>query len=432
MPLLGAAFDIGTTTVVGSLFDLRSGKQLGVESRLNPQAVHGADVLSRLSFAADERGLERLRKEIVACLGEMMRGLLKGSGQAQEDLYEVVAVGNQVMTHLLLGVSPEAIGRTPFTPVLQSPFTASLEDVGLPGCPQGQLYVVSGVAGYVGADIVAGIVASGLCDLRRPQLFMDLGTNGEVVLCHDGRLYACSAAAGPAFEGAEIACGMRATAGAIDHVTIGDEVEISTIGQTEPVGLCGSGLLDAVAELVGLGVIDAGGRFLTNKDEREAPGVVAGRLSWDEQPCFVLATGGDGARVVLTQADVRQLQLAKGAVRAGAQVLMHRARVEVRDLWRVVLAGAFGSFMDKDSALEVGLLPGIERDKVQSVGNVAGAGAGLILLSREARQAALTVARQVEYVELSSSAEFQQAFVEAMSFPATGTSGRIGTASEEH
>ncbi len=422
-PLLGAAFDIGTTTVVGALYDLATGKELAVQSRLNPQAVHGADVLSRLTFAEQENGLDLLHKEIVACISEIIAGLLRDAGRAKEDLYEVVAVGNQVMTHALLKVPPEAIGRSPFAPVFRTAVTVPLAEMGLPGWLLGRLYVVPGVAGYVGADIVAGLVATRLCNVPRPQLFIDLGTNGEVVLCKDGELYACAAAAGPAFEGAQIACGMRATAGAVDYVKINDGVELSTIAQAPPLGLCGSGLLDATAELVRHGIVSLAGRFRGNAETASLPASLAERLRSGEQPYFLLAGGDDGSRVVLTQSDVRQLQLAKGAVRAAGEVLMARAGVALADLSRVVLAGAFGSFLNKDSALAVGLLPPMDRAKVQSVGNVARAGAGLILISQEARQAALTVARQVQYVELSSSAEFQEAFVKAMAFPPLGDDG---------
>jgi uncharacterized 2Fe-2S/4Fe-4S cluster protein (DUF4445 family) len=419
---LGVAFDIGTTTVAGSLLDLATGEALGVASRTNPQHPLGDDVISRMDHAAKGRGsLAELQSSIVDCLNEMTAELCREAGAAPEDVYDVVAAGNSVMIHLLLGLPPEAMATVPFVPVTTAGVSVRAEEIGLRTSRFARLRTLPASSAYVGGDIVAGLVAVGFGGLKEETVFVDIGTNGEVVAKNkEGspeRAVCAATAAGPAFEGARISCGMRAAPGAITHVMLeGGELRYEVSGDMEPAGLCGTGLVDAVARLLEAGVIDATGRIEPDSDGRLSEKVRDG----EKGPEFVLFSEG-ACEIVLTQRDVRELQLAKGAICAGAGVLLEELGLAAGDIRRVLLAGAFGSTIDPGSAVRIGLLPeGIAPDRVRAVGNTAAAGARAALASGSARREAERLARWLRPVELSRHPRFQALFAEAMLFPSPG------------
>jgi uncharacterized 2Fe-2S/4Fe-4S cluster protein (DUF4445 family) len=419
----GIALDLGTTTIVGTLLDLLDGSTRATAAALNAQAVHGADVLSRISHAmSTPRGLSELRDLAVSSINGIVETLAGRSGVAADRIYEMTVAGNATMVHLLLGVDPEPLSIAPFTPAFTGPLALPARELGIGLHPKGLVYLFPALGAYVGGDIVAGLLATSLPRDPRLRLFVDVGTNGEIALGSERRVVATAAPAGPAFEGAEIACGMRAVPGAIEEVRIeGDAVELRTIGDRPPAGLCGSGLIDAAAELHRRGVIDSGGKMLSpDRARREMPRALAERvIEIDGVRAFVLAGDpGGGERVVLTQKDVRQLQFAKGAIATGIQVVMKEMRVTAGDLDEVLLAGAFGAYIRPESARAIGLVPAVRDGSVRAVGNAAGEGARIALLSMRERGAAEAMTRRVEYLELSGRSDFNDLFMAALGFPA--------------
>jgi len=418
----GLAFDIGTTTVVGALVDLNTGQQRGIAATLNDQAVYGSDVLSRLTFAqSDPEGIHKLQARILETINGLIDEVLAQSGVPREEIYEMTVVGNTIMEHLFLGLDPAGVAVSPFVPVINRMVQVPAAEAGVRIHPRALVTVFPVIGGYVGGDAVGVILTSELHQDSRVRLAIDIGTNGEIVLGSRDRLLACAAAAGPAFEGAQIACGMRAAEGAIDQVTVDDELHLRVLGGTEPRGICGSGLLDAVAELVRVGLINASGRLLLAEEASgTVPAAVAARVQETETGrAFLLAgpTPNRSQPLYLTQQDIRQLQLSKGAICAGVQVLEKELGIGHDEVAEVLLAGAFGNYLNPDSALAVGLFPPTPRDRVFGVGNAAEEGARLALLSAREQRAARALPRQVEYVELSSRRDFDDAFLKALAFP---------------
>jgi uncharacterized 2Fe-2S/4Fe-4S cluster protein (DUF4445 family) len=417
----GVAVDLGTTSVVVALADLSAGRVLGIESRLNGQVNFGADVISRILHASTEpAGLDRLREAAVVSIDSALDSLLRAHGVARDQVYEVLVAGNSCMNHLLLGIDPRSLAAAPYQPVLAEPVTVRASEVGLRIHPEGLLYAMPNVAGFVGSDTIAVILATGMHQSQSVRLALDLGTNGEVVLGNRDRLLACSTAAGPAFEGARISRGMRATEGAIERVWIdGESVKLQVIGDRAPVGLCGSGLLDAVAQMREVGVLSQSGRMATPETAAsQLHASLARRLVREDGSVgFSLARRGRRS-LLLTQGDVRELQLAKGAIRAGISILLDEYGIGHEDLEEVLLAGAFGSYINPSSALSIGLVPPVPRDRIAAVGNAAGQGAVMALLSTRFREEAAGIARSVEYVELSARPDFMDQFMEAMSLGA--------------
>ena len=417
----GVAVDIGTTTIVGMLLDLESGEELAVASATNPQVAYGDDVVSRINHARTHPdGLRTLQRAVVVCLNDIIGRLCRRARVHRRDIYEVVAVGNTTMAHLLLGVNPEFIAQAPYVGAWRSARTVAAREVGLRLHPRGQLTILPNIAGFVGSDTVGVILATRLLESERIELAIDIGTNGEIVLGSRGRLLCCSTAAGPAFEGARIRFGMRAAAGAIERVTFVDDVHCEVIGARSPLGLCGTGLIDAVAELLRVGVVDAGGRLRPPEELGEVPEPIRRRVRrHSDGLIFVLVAREEGAPedIYLTQRDVREVQLAKGALFAGIRTLERELGISDADISRVLLAGAFGNYIRRDMALRIGLLPALPVERVEFVGNSAGTGAKMALLSTVARSTAERISRTVEYVELAASADFQDTFAEAMLFP---------------
>ena len=393
----GVAFDIGTTTVVGYLLNLIGGEQLAVCARMNPQISFGDDVISRINFGQDPQNLEKLSLSLQECLTDIIDELCSMSGVRIDDIYEVSIAGNTVMHHLFLGISPRSLAVSPYIPVVKEPLSITSPVYGK------RMYVLPVIAGFVGADTVADLVAYPFDENLR--MIIDIGTNCEVVLGTAERVVACSTAAGPAFEGAHIEHGMRAAPGAIEKVVIDDDVVIETIDNEAATGIAGSGLISATAEMLKWGIIDPSGRL--QKSHR-----FSDRIKEKENPEFMLTD-----TISLTQKDLREIQLAKGAIFAAQRILLKCYGMTLADVEEIVLAGAFGNYIPKESAKLMGLIFDLPTEKIISIGNAAGAGAKLCLVSLKERKRAKALSQSVEYVELSSRGDFQEEFVNAMYFP---------------
>ncbi|MEI6385443.1 MAG: ASKHA domain-containing protein [Spirochaetota bacterium] len=412
---LGIGVDIGTTTVVSYLIDLSSGAILGTKSGLNDQRVFGADVIARIQATIErETGLEEQRLRIVSQLTIMAHALLAEAQAKSEELVSMAIAGNTTMLHLFAGVPPGAISTAPFPPVFTGLHVGLAPEFGLDLPATTSVFLLPGLSGYVGADIVSGITALGMAEDPRCSLLLDIGTNGELALGDSGGILSCATAAGPAFEGAGISMGMGGVVGAIDFVWIeGRGIACSTIGNVKAQGLCGSGVLDALACFVELGLIDSSGRILDAEEAAALGPELAALRQEDETEVRLCICEG----VWLSQGDVRQLQLATAAIGAGIEILIKRSGKSVGEVERVFLAGGFGSFMDVRSAVRVGLIPRGLEDRVVVAGNSSGAGAVAACLSR-ARLSACNQARaRSSYIELSSSPEFSDLFVEHLFFP---------------
>lgn len=429
--LYGVAFDIGTTTVVAYLRDLNTGGLVEIASMVNPQTAYGADIITRINHTlVSPQGSLELRKAVVHCLNQLITEVCDLAGLSPTQIYEATIAGNTTMLHLLLGLPVESIAKAPYIPVVRRGLTLNAGEVWLKIHPQGRVYLLPHIASYVGADIVADLLVSRLHRRRRLTLLLDFGTNAEIVLGNREGILACSAAAGPCFEGGNISCGMRATRGAISGVHLeGEQLILETIGNAPPVGLCGTGLLDLVALLLKEGLIEETGRLL-NPEEVSAvrkgspapSGLLRRIVPGDRGNQFFLARSPEGKDLYLTQKDLRELQVAKAAIATGIRLLCERRGVKPEAIEEVLLAGAFGNAIRWKSAVSLGLLSRLPRARYRSIGNAAGVGAQLALLSAPLRQQAERIARQVEYVELSATPEFTEVFMEEMYFPVRGWS----------
>jgi uncharacterized 2Fe-2S/4Fe-4S cluster protein (DUF4445 family) len=417
----GLAIDIGTTSVVTTLLELGSGETLASISSLNPQSVFGADLMSRIAFAQFNPGnLRKLHTRIVGLLNQHVAELCRQSGVLAKWIYKAVVVGNTCMHHVLLGIDPSHVGLAPYAPVMRHPLVVPARDLFLKLAPEARVCLLPIVAGFVGADAVAVALATRIYEGEALRVAVDIGTNGEVLLGSAARLWACSAPAGPAFEGGQIRHGMRGAAGAIDRVTVDDDVRVHTIGETSALGICGSGLLDLVAGLLEAGVIDWTGLIQVDARESLPPGLRDRVIMrGEERQVIVLRAGEAGAprEIVLTQDDVRQLQLAKGAIASGIAMLLHVAGVAPERLTELMLAGGFGNYLSIASAVRIGLIPALPTDRIRYVGNAASLGAQLCLLSEPERARATEVAGRIEHVSLAAHPDFEQIFVDAMNFP---------------
>lgn len=418
----GIAFDLGSTTVVGYLMDLNSGQELAVAAVMNPQVVYGDDLVSRVSFATtQENGAEVLQSAAVDALNRITKTAAQTAGISTERIYRATVVGNTCMTHLLLGIDVASLGQSPYVPSVCGDITVSARALGLDIAPEAKVTVLPNVAGFVGSDLVGVLLSTEWEADGATRLAVDIGTNGEMALMHGGKTYACSAAAGPAFEGAGISCGMRGAPGAIDSVVISDTVEISTIDNRRPVGICGSGLVDAVAQMLDAGIVDESGRLLPPREIGHLPDAVARRIVESENGVeFVLATreeSGTRKPITLTAGDIRRLQLAKGSIHAAIQTLIKTAETDDSELAEILLAGAFGNYIRVESAIRIGLIPPVDRWIVKSIGNAAGAGARLALLCEQEMEVARRLARSAVHLELAVSPDYQVELMDRMMFP---------------
>ena len=418
------ALDVGTTTVVGTLIDLKAGEQVEIASRMNPQMSFGDDLISRIEYSnSHEMGILELQRRLIHVINEIVAEVAEKADVSREDIYEIVMVGNTAMHHIFLGLDPEFLGQAPFAPTIQSAERIPAKELGLKIHPKAQVYTFPNIAGFVGGDAVGVALATGLTEREGKYLAVDIGTNGEIMLAVNSHILAASAAAGPAFEGARISQGMRGTTGAIERVQIKDgQLVLEVIENVPPVGVCGSGLIDAVAELRRVGIIDQTGRIVQPPNEIESLSEDLSRRVIDHShgKAFVLATedeSGIEGPVLLTQKDVRELQLAKGAISAAVSILLKEAGVAAQELNEILLAGAFGNYLDRVSAQRIGLIPHVPIEKIRFVGNAASAGAQMAVVSREARRKAEKIAREARHIELSVRPDFQEEFMDAMFFP---------------
>jgi uncharacterized 2Fe-2S/4Fe-4S cluster protein (DUF4445 family) len=418
------AFDVGTTTVVATLLDLESGQPVAVRSLLNRQQPFGADVITRISATMmDDQALAALRSRVHETLTELVSEVCAEGAVEPREVYEITVCGNVTMMHLALGIDPEPLSMAPFVVSTHS-FTEDVRarDFGIKVHPRAPAFVFPSLGAYVGGDIVAGMLATGLTRDRRLRLFIDVGTNSEIALGSVDRVVATAAPAGPAFEAAQIRCGMRAAPGAIEGVKLSQgSVSLDVIGDCAPSGICGSGLVDAVAELVHCGLLDHSGRFIPDDEAAQSyPGLADRLTKIGQERVFVLDWRGsdDPERAVfLSQRDVRELQFAKASIATGWSILMGQLGVGPEDVSQVLLAGSFGAYLTPLSAVRIGLVPRIALPRIVSAGNVAGEGAKIAALSVRERAEAHSILREVEYVELSGRADFNDMFVDQLAFP---------------
>jgi uncharacterized 2Fe-2S/4Fe-4S cluster protein (DUF4445 family) len=422
--IFGIAFDLGTTTVVATLLDLATGTPAAVTSALNAQQPFGADVITRISATMlDPAALGRLTELAHQTMAELAAEVCAEAGVDPAEVYEIALAGNATMTHIALGIDPEPLGVAPFILATRLLPEVLAADLGVAAHPRARAVVFPPFGAYVGGDITAGLLASGMDRDQRTRLFIDIGTNCEIVLGNRDWLLATAAPAGPAFEGAAIRCGMRAADGAIEVVTMTPEaLDLKVIGDAEPAGLCGSGLVDAVTGLVRLGLLDSSGRLVPEERAAElAPGLASRLTTLGAERVFVLhwlGEPGDVSRsVYLSQRDVRELQFAKAAIATGWHILLEEAGLQPADVQQVLLAGSFGSYLSPANAIRLGLVPAVGVLRVVSAGNVAGEGAKMALLSVRERAGGLALLEEVKYVELSDRADFNDRFIDQLAFP---------------
>jgi uncharacterized 2Fe-2S/4Fe-4S cluster protein (DUF4445 family) len=417
--IYGLAVDVGTTTVVGYLFDLGSGNLAGVNSALNSQSSYGSDVVSRIEHAIQNpEGLEQLKAEVVATINRIIEKLCDLKKISNREIYSLYLVGNTPMNHLFWGILPCFLARFPYNPLTVKTLCVSSGDTDVQMNPLGRVFSLPLISGFIGSDTVGVILSTGLHKSRLPRMAIDIGTNGEIVLTDGKTMAACSCAAGPAFEGAHIQCGMRGTSGAIDRVYLSDgEIRYHVIDEVPPKGICGSGLVDAVKVMLTAGLLNNNGKLLNPEAIDNAK---LGHLIRRKKYPQLVLTGErkpiGGEAVVVTNKDISELQLAKGAMRAGINILMDKLSLRESDIREVYLAGGFGNYVDPASAVTIGLLPVFPNAKITPVGNAAGSGAKMALLSTRAFKEALKIAERVEHVELANIPQFQQEFAKGVLF----------------
>jgi uncharacterized 2Fe-2S/4Fe-4S cluster protein (DUF4445 family) len=408
--IFGLAVDIGTTTVVAKLINMTDGKCLATQAALNPQSRHGDDVISRIAYARTDVKLDELHKLIIDCINDLVAQLCKQASVNAEHIYEMCVVGNTTMNHLFLKLPVEQLGQAPYKAFSLDAHDVPAKKLHLQINSDGDVHTVENIAGFVGSDTTAVALATDIDSAEETTLAVDIGTNGEIVLGTKDKLYAASCAAGPAFEGARITCGGRAVEGAIEAVVVdNDDIVLDVIGNSEPRSICGSGLIDAVAVMLDLGIIDASGRFA---DPGKLPPAIISRIREEAgQPAFFLNDD-----IFLTQRDIREVQLAKAAIRAGIKILQQKLSIADSDIQHILLAGAFGNYIRPQSAMRIGLLPDVQIERIRFVGNAACSGAQMILLNSALRAEAKQLACKIEYIEIAHEPDFQVIFAESMLF----------------
>jgi len=417
----GIAYDLGTTTVVATLMDLNTGTPVAVKSMLNKQQPFGADVISRISATMlDKNSLEKLSELAKETLSELTDQVVIESNVSRKHIYEIAIAGNATMIQLVLNIDPEPIGVAPFITVSKYFPELKAIDFGVEINENAKAFVFPSFGAYVGGDIVSGVLASGIDRDKRIRLFIDVGTNCEIVLTDGEKIVATAAPAGPAFEAASIKCGMRAADGAIEVVKISDKgLEIQTIGEVDPVGICGSGLVDAVAELARVGIIDNSGKFVDKSNYSGKNIELFENIIINEagEKIFILHGNKQEPLVYLSQRDIRELQFAKASIATGWALLVEELKVNPSEIQQVLLAGSFGSYLSPTSAVNIGLVPKLPTLRIISAGNVAGEGAKMMLLSSNERKGVQTLLDEVRYVELSDREDFNDKFIQQLAFP---------------
>ncbi|MFX1233706.1 MAG: ASKHA domain-containing protein [Promethearchaeota archaeon] len=417
----GVAFDIGTTTIVGYLINLKDGKTYAVASMLNPQTAYGEDLITRITFIKDHKeGLKKLNSIVIDALNKLIDKLCFKAKIYPAQIFEITIVGNSVMHHIFLGLNPRSIGVSPYVPVLQQELNLTPYELNLKSFPQGNIYILPLIAGFVGADTVGVIVSSGIDEEADLTLALDIGTNGELVIGNKNVLITGSCAAGSALEGAHIKDGMRAAGGAIDTIKINPktlDVSFTTIKNKQPIGICGSGLIDAVAELLKSKILTRSGNF--NKDfiQKDRFQTIEGKIE------FIIAYKNEtsnGREITLSQKDIREIQMAKAAFFSGTRVILDYLRTKYKkecEISQIFLAGAFGNYINKENAKFIGMIPDISLDKIYQIGNAAGTGAKNCLINKALRTKAQNLLKNINYVEIALEKNFQKEYAEAMYFP---------------
>lgn len=410
----GVAVDVGTTTIATYLIDLLNGKRLCVQSGLNPQKIFGADVISRIKYTIEkEAGLEEMQALIINEVNKCIEAMCEEVNIPRTSIYAITLVGNTTMQHFLLKVPAKNIAAAPFIPAITSMININAKELGIDINPFGIACILPAVSAYIGADTVGAVLSTSMYLQEEIALLIDIGTNGEIVLGNKDNLYACSSAAGPAFEGANLRNGIGSVKGAINSISLQSGVDFTTIGNVSPIGICGTGIVDGVAQLIDIGVIDETGR-IDNEWEPHSPELscIAKNIAIiDKMSAFVI--DGD---IAITQKDIRELQNAKAAIAAGINVLVKQSGISFSDIKNVYLAGGFGTYINIDSALKIGLIPSELRGRIQAVGNAAGQGAIEGLLSLDCLSEANIISKKIKYIELSSSKDFNDFYIDCMMF----------------
>jgi len=411
----GLAFDIGTTTIVGTLIDLDTGDRVANKAILNPQIPYGDDVISRISYLqTNPKGLRELQKKIVGGINEIIQHLTETNGIRKDNIYEAIFLGNTVMQHFLAGINPLNLALYPYVPVVQESISIKSSRLGIKINPGTRVYIFPSIAAFVGGDTVGVILATGLHQVdKKIRLAVDIGTNGEIVISRNGKLVVASTAAGPAFEGARISQGMWAQKGAIEKVKLKEgEVMVEVIGGGEPQGICGSGLVDAVSELYREGIIDNSGRIKPRKEQSK---LWQGRIKEENQNSkFILVERKDDVPIFISQKDIREFQLAKAAICAGIKILLKTLGIKEDEVEEVLIAGAFGNYINLQSAYRVGLFPFFPAAEVKAIGNAASMGAIKALICRACRHEAERIPSLAHYVELAAQPDFQNILAESL------------------
>jgi uncharacterized 2Fe-2S/4Fe-4S cluster protein (DUF4445 family) len=414
--LFGFAVDIGTSKIVGYLVDLATGKTLDIESLENPQLAHGEDIITRITFAmADPKSLKTLQILVIEAINKIINEACKRTKIDPNKIYEVVVVGNTAMHHLFLGIQPKYMALSPFTPAIKTQLNVKASELNIGISPSGVITALPVIAGFVGADAVADALATGICESSDISILIDIGTNTEIFIGNSEDMLSCSCASGPAFEGFHIKHGMKAVTGAIEKIRMNPsfEVEYETIGHDKPAGLCGSAIIDIVAEMFKHKIIDQSGRI--NRDIktsrlRESNGELEFVIAWGKET-------KTRKEITITQKDIREIQLAKAAIYTGCSMLMKRKKLKEKDITKLFIAGAFGNYINPENAKIIGLIPDVPTEKVEFVGNTAIVGAKMTLISDEARKKADTISKKVRYLELAADPSFKKEFLEATLIP---------------
>lgn len=414
--MLGVALDIGTTTLAAGLVDLGTGKVVALDAELNPQIAFGADVISRIVYMRDSpEKREKLQKELIKGLNQLLLRMCRLAKRERERIFEATVVGNTTMLHSLLGLDALHIALTPYVGILNRALCLPANELGLQIHPRGRVHILPAIASFVGADSVAVMLATRLYQTRVPRLAIDIGTNGEVMLATKDGILTASTAAGPAFEGGRIKFGMRATKGAISSFQATPSVDYTVIGSSVARGICGSGLVDLVAELFRVGVLDRKGRMLLPSETGSSLAAeLAQRVRVRGEEREFVVSRNEETEITLAQQDVRELQLAKGAIRAGIELLMKEADINTGDIQEVLLSGVFGNYINREKAVILGLIPPFPLERIHFIGNGAMDGALRALLNLEERRRADEISAQVHHVELSGRADFEETFLRCL------------------
>ena len=422
--IYGIAVDIGTTTVVNYLIDMETGELIDIESILNPQIRYGEDVISRITYSM-KNGVNIVQKSIVDGINLMIGMLCERNSIPYESIYEMTVVGNTAMHHIFLSINPKSLSTSPFTPVISSSIDIKARDLGIKINPSGNIHILPIISGFVGADTVGVLLATQIYKNNEISLAIDIGTNGELVLGNKDIMVSCSCAAGPALEGGHLQFGMRSSTGAIESAFIENntfKTFYKTINNGKPRGICGSGIIDIVSEMLRVGLLDLSGRIIDRDHERIRKNSSTGQkeyvIEWKENTEI-------GKDIVITASDIREIQLAKGAIMTGIIILLEKLKITADEIENLYLAGAFGNYIDIKNAIRIGLIPEISLDKIKPVGNSAGEGAKISLISKEKRIEENSINKKINYIELAAEKNFNKEFVKSLSFPAMLTNNNI-------